>query len=145
MNKNRKLHFDKMYLKMAQLIANNSYAEKKKVGSLVVKNRTIISDGFNGTPAGFPNGCEYNIPSKKGKTLPEVLHAEENAITKLASSTNSSSGATMYITIPPCSRCARLIIQSNITRVVYVESYKNEEGIILLELAGVKIEQIEIS
>lgn len=148
MNKERKRHFDLIYLEMAKLIASSSYAKKKKVGCVVVKDNTIISDGFNGTPAGFSNTCEYETQFgeiTRLNTFLEVLHAEENAITKLARLGNSSQDATMYITVPPCIRCARLIVQSGLKRVVYAEPYKNTEGIDLLLKAGLVVEHIKKS
>jgi dCMP deaminase len=127
---------------MAQMIAENSYAEKKKVGCLIVQNRTIISDGFNGTPSGFGNACEGVL---NDKTLPEVLHAEENALMKLCRLGNSSNGASMYITVPPCPGCARLIVQAGISQVFYAEPYKNRDGIDLLIRANVFVKHIKLS
>lgn len=132
---------DKTYLSMAETWASLSKAQRKKVGCLIVKNGCIISDGFNGTPAGFDNCCE----DQKGSSLttkPEVLHAESNAITKLAKSTQSSIDATMYITINPCVECAKLIIQSEIKRVVYKEFYKDFEGVDLLSKANIQVHNI---
>ena len=142
----RQIDLDKAYLDMALRWSELSTAKRKKVGCLIVKNGAIISDGFNGTPKGFDNNCEYNPKpdvSHKIITKPEVLHAESNAITKLAKSTQSSVGSTMYITISPCVDCAKLIIQSGIERVVYGELYRNKDGINLLSKAGVKIHEIE--
>ena len=128
------VRLDAAYLSMAKVWGSLSEANRKKVGCLVVKNNQIISDGFNGTPTGFDNTCE----GEDGETKPEVLHAESNAITKLAKSTQSSDGATMYITISPCVDCAKLIIQSGIKRIVYGELYRNSDGIDLLGLAHIE-------
>lgn len=125
---------DKRYLRMARIWAENSYCERRKVGALMVKDRTIISDGFNGTPAGFENVCE----DETGTTKTYVLHAEANAITKVARSNNSSEGATLYITASPCLDCAKLIIQAGICRVVFNELYRITDGIDLLTRAGVE-------
>ena len=137
---------DSAYLKMAGVWAELSQAVRKKVGCLIVKGGSIISDGYNGTPRGFDNNCE--LPARHHLdmeliTKSEVLHAESNAITKLAKSTQSSCGATMYITISPCIECSKLIIQSNIERVVYENFYKNSEGIDLLNKAGIKVEHFQ--
>lgn len=132
--------FDKQYLRMAQIWANNSYCENAKVGCLIVKNGMIISDGFNGTPSGYPNVCENN----DGKTFSFVIHAEANAISKLAASANSSNGATLYCTLSPCIECAKLIVQSGIKRVVYIEQFKRTEGLDLLSNVGIEAEQIKI-
>ena len=134
-------NIDKTYLIMAETWAQLSKAQRKKVGCLIVKDGCIISDGFNGTPCGFNNSCE-NREELFLVTKPEVLHAESNAITKLAKSTQSSLGATMYITINPCIECAKLIIQSGITRVVYKDFYKDYQGINLLQKTKIKIENI---
>jgi len=136
----KQLQFDRSYLEMARIWANNSYCVRRKVGALLVKNRMIISDGYNGTPVGFDNVCE----DIEGKTLPYVLHAEANAISKVAKSNNSSEGATLYITASPCVECAKLIIQAGIIRVVYIDLYHNTDGIDLLKRAGIKVEQIAI-
>lgn len=125
---------------MAHVWAKNSYCERRKVGALIVKNRMIISDGYNGTPSGFENICE----DETGTTKPYVLHAEANAITKVAKSNNSSEGATLYITDSPCIECAKLIIQAGIQRVVYSKRYRITHGIDLLERAGVMVEQLEM-
>jgi len=138
---------DKTYLSMAHTWSKLSRATRKKVGCLIVKDGAIISDGYNGTPKGFDNTCEYNPnPNLHHKliTKPEVLHAESNAITKLAKSTQSSAGATMYITISPCVECAKLIIQSEISRVVYGKLYKNKDGLNLLRQAGINITELNI-
>ena len=131
---------DKRYLKMARIWAENSYCERRKVGAIVVKDQMIISDGYNGTPAGFENICE----DENNITKPYVLHAEANAITKLARSNNSSEGATLYITASPCIECAKLIIQAGIRRVVYSEKYRLEDGINLLKKANVIVDYIEL-
>lgn len=125
---------DTRYIRMALIWAENSYCVRRKVGALVVKNKMIISDGYNGTPSGFENVCEDD----NNVTKPYVLHAEANAITKLARSNNSSDGATMYITASPCIECAKLIIQSGIKRVVYGENYRLRDGLDLLERAGIE-------
>ena len=127
---------DYRYLRMARIWAENSYCRRRQVGALVVKDKMIISDGYNGTPSGFENVCE----DETGTTFPYVLHAEANAITKLARSSNNSDGATLYVTASPCIECAKLIIQSGIRRVVYAEKYRLTDGIDLLEKAGVKVE-----
>ena len=127
--------FDQRYLEMARIWAKNSYCTRRQVGALVVKNNMIISDGYNGTPSGFENVCEDD----NGVTKPYVLHAEANAITKLARSNNNSYGATIYITASPCIECAKLIIQSGIKRVVYGEKYRLMDGIELLERAGIEV------
>lgn len=175
--------YDKKYLKMAEIWATNSYAVRSKVGALIVKDGMIISDGYNGTPHGFDNTCEYRAgckfdtddswdfnytkcsktktdeigclqrdlrhcsefkecPNEILVTKPEVLHAEANAITKVAKSTNSSDGSTLYVTLSPCLECAKLIIQSGIKRVVYKDEYRIKDGIELLKKAGIEVEQI---
>lgn len=125
---------DKRYLRMAQIWAENSYCERRKVGAILVKDKMIISDGYNGTPAGFENICE----DEDGSTKPYVLHAEANAITKVARSNNSSDGSTLYVTASPCVECAKLIIQSGIRRVVFNDLYRLRDGIDLLSRAGVE-------
>ena len=132
--------FDMRYLQMARVWAENSYCVRRKVGALLVKDKMIISDGYNGTPAGFENICEDDM----GATKPYVLHAEANAITKIAKSGNSSLGATLYVTTSPCLECAKLIIQSGIKRVVYCEKYRIDDGIKLLERAGIECVFIEL-
>ena len=134
----KQLKFDRSYLRMAQVWAENSYCNRRKVGALIVKDKMIISDGYNGTPSGFENVCE----DEEGHTKPYVLHAEASAITKVAKSNNSSNGATLYVTAAPCMECAKLIIQSGIRRVVYLESYRLSDGIELLERAGIEVVQI---
>ena len=131
--------FDHSYLEMAEVWAQNSYCKRRKVGALIVKDKMIISDGYNGTPSGFENICE----DENGVTKPYVLHAEANAITKVAKSGNSSSGATLYVTASPCMECSKLIIQSGITRVVYRDAYRLMDGIELLKRAGIEVEQSE--
>ncbi len=125
---------DKRYLRMAQIWAENSYCERRKVGAILVKDKMIISDGYNGTPAGFENVCE----DTDGTTKPYVLHAEANAITKVARSNNSSEDSTLYVTASPCVECAKLIIQSGIRRVVFNDLYRLCDGIDLLKRAGVE-------
>lgn len=132
--------FDKRYLEMARIWGENSYCKRKKVGALIVSNKMIISDGYNGTPSGFENICE----DENNRTKPYVLHAEANAITKVAKSNNSSENATLYITTSPCLECAKLIIQSGIKRVVFSEKYRNQEGLKLLERAGIELVYIDI-
>jgi len=131
--------FDRRYLQMAQVWAKNSYCVRRQVGALLVKNRMIISDGYNGTPSGFENICE----DEHGITKSYVLHAEANAITKVAKSNNSSEGATLYITSSPCMECAKLIIQAGIKRVVYKDDYHKADGIELLSRAGIEINRYE--
>ncbi len=126
---------DRRYMRMAAIWAENSYCNRRKVGVLIVKNQMIISDGYNGTPAGFENVCE----DENGLTKPYVLHAEANAITKIARSNNSSEGATLYVTASPCIECAKLIIQAGIRRVVYAEKYRLEDGIELLKRANIEV------
>lgn len=140
MNYNEKQDLlDRRYLRMARIWAENSYCERRKVGALLVKDQMIISDGFNGTPAGFENVCE----DQNGSTKPFVLHAEANALTKVARSNNSSEGSTLYITASPCMECAKLIIQSGIRRIVFNELYRITDGIDLLKRAGVECIHID--
>ena len=131
--------FDRSYLRMAQIWAENSYCKRRKVGALLVKNNMIISDGYNGTPSGFENICE----DENGVTKPYVLHAEANAITKVAKSGNSSLGATLYVTASPCIECSKLIIQAGIKRVVYKDEYRLTDGVDLLRKAGITVEKID--
>ena len=131
---------DQTYMRMAKELAKLSYAERKKVGCLVVKDTQIISEGYNGTPKGFDNSCEYVNYVDEQYTKPEVLHAESNAITKLARSTNSSVGATLYCTLAPCFECSKLIIQAGIQKVVYQDMYA-KNGLALLDKAGVNVIQ----
>ncbi|MBR5334894.1 MAG: dCMP deaminase family protein [Bacteroidaceae bacterium] len=126
---------DVRYMRMAHIWAENSYCQRRKVGALIVKDKMIISDGYNGTPAGFENVCEDG----DGLTKPYVLHAEANAITKIARSNNNSDGATLYVTASPCIECAKLIVQAGIKRVVYSEKYRLTDGIDLLERAGIEV------
>ena len=133
---------DKTYMNMARELAKLSHAQRRKVGCLIVKDTHIIAEGLNGTPRGFDNNCEYVDHVDHFYTKPEVLHAESNAITKLARSTNSSKGSTLYVTCSPCFDCAKLIIQSGIERVVYDEEYKSQKGLLLLEKAGILVEGI---
>ncbi|MDR0543002.1 MAG: dCMP deaminase family protein [Dysgonamonadaceae bacterium] len=126
---------DKRYLRMAAIWAENSYCRRRQVGALIVNDKMIISDGYNGTPSGFENQCE----DENGLTQPYVLHAEANAITKIACSNNNSKGATLYVTASPCIECAKLIIQAGIKRVVYSEQYRLTEGIELLQRANIEI------
>lgn len=141
MNIKKQQEFDKRYARMALIWAENSYCTRRKVGALVVKDRMIISDGYNGTPTGFENICEDDNNTSK----PYVLHAEANAITKLAKSSNSSEGTTLYVTASPCIECAKLIIQAGIKRVVYTEKYRLTDGIDLLERAGIVVDYLELN
>ncbi|WP_314715530.1 dCMP deaminase family protein [Segatella salivae] len=135
----KQYNLDNRYLRMARIWAENSYCLRRQVGALVVKDKMIISDGYNGTPSGFDNVCEDN----EGVTYPYVLHAEANAITKLARSNNNSDGSTLYVTASPCIECAKLIIQAGIKRVVYAEKYRLEDGIDLLRRAGTEVIYME--
>ena len=132
---------DSRYLRMAHIWAENSYCTRRQVGALIVKDKMIISDGYNGTPSGFPNVCE----GADGLTLPCVLHAEANAIPKIARSGNHSDGATPYVPDAPCIECAKLIIQAGIRRVVYARSYRLTDGIDLLRRAGIEVEHLEVN
>ncbi|MBQ2128858.1 MAG: dCMP deaminase family protein [Prevotella sp.] len=138
---NKQRNLDHRYLRMARIWAENSYCQRRQVGALVVKDKMIISDGYNGTPSGFENVCE----DEQNVTKPYVLHAEANAITKLARSSNNSEGATIYITASPCIECAKLIIQAGIKRVVYGEHYRLTDGIELLQRAGIEVVFIDIN
>lgn len=131
----KKENLDKRYIRMARIWAENSYCKRRQVGALIVKDKMIISDGYNGTPSGFENVCE----DENNVTKPYVLHAEANAITKIARSSNSSDGATLYVTAAPCIECAKLIIQAGIKRVVYSSHYRLEEGIELLKRAQIEV------
>ena len=133
---------DQTYMAMAEELSKLSYAERKKVGCLIVKDTQIIAEGYNGTPTGFDNDCEYYDYVDEMYTKPEVLHAESNAITKLARSTNSSSESTLYVTLAPCFECSKLIIQAGIIRVVFKDKYRNN-GIGILNKAGIDISQIK--
>ncbi|NCP45346.1 MAG: CMP deaminase [Flavobacteriales bacterium CG18_big_fil_WC_8_21_14_2_50_32_9] len=139
-NEEKQLRYDLAYLKMAKEWSKLSHCERKQVGALVVKDRMIISDGYNGVPTGFDNCCEDEI----GKTLWYVLHAEANALMKLAKSTNNANGATLYITLSPCKECSKLILQAGIQRVVYCTNYKDDSGISFLKEAGIEVCCIEI-
>ena len=131
---------DERYMRMARIWAENSYCKRRQVGALLVKNKMIISDGYNGTPYGFENNCE----DENNVSLPYVLHAEANAITKVARSNNSSDGATLYVTASPCIECAKLIIQAGIVRVVCGEEYRIRDGIELLRQAGIQVDFIPV-
>ncbi len=134
MTRHKQETLDRRYLRMAAIWAENSYCNRRKVGAIIVNDRMIISDGYNGTPAGFENVCE----DESGLTKPYVLHAEANAITKVARSNNSSQGSTLYVTASPCVECAKLIIQSGIRRVVFNELYRITDGVDLLRRAGIE-------
>ena len=137
----KQVKLDSRYLRMARIWAENSYCQRRQVGALVVKDKMIISDGYNGTPSGFENVCEDD----NNVTKPYVLHAEANAITKLARSSNNSDGSTIYITASPCIECAKLIIQAGIRRVVYGEKYRLTDGIELLERAGIEVVFMDVN
>ena len=128
------------YLRMARIWAENSYCVRRQVGALIVKDKMIISDGYNGTPSGFENICEDDL----GKTKPYVLHAEANAITKVAKSANNCDGATLYVTASPCIECSKLIIQAGIKRIVYSDRYRSDDGLELLRRGGIECIQVEI-
>lgn len=130
---------DRRYLRMAQIWAENSYCKRRQVGALIVKNKMIISDGYNGTPSGFENVCEEDNVTK-----PYVLHAEANAISKIARSHNSSDGATLYVTSSPCLECSKLIIQAGIRRVVFSEHYRLDDGLNLLRRAGIEVDELKL-
>lgn len=132
---NKKERYDRAYMRMAEEWAKLSHCQRKQVGAIIVKNRMIISDGYNGTPTGFENCCE----DEQGQTKWYVLHAEANAILKVASSTQSCEGATLYITMSPCKECSKLIHQAGIKRVVYKNFYKDDDGLKFLEKAGVEL------
>ena len=134
------LRYDLAYLRMAKEWAKLSHCTRKQVGALLVKNGVIISDGYNGTPSGFPNTCENDI----GETHWYVLHAEANAILKVAKSTNNSHGSTLYITLSPCKDCCKLILQSGITRMVYLDAYKDTTAIDFLKNSGIEVVQREL-
>ena len=133
------MKFDQRYMEMASVWAKNSYCKRLQVGALIVKDKMIISDGYNGTPSGFENICE----DESGATKPYVLHAEANAITKVAKSGNSSEGSTLYVTASPCIECAKLIIQCGIKRVVYRDEYRLTDGVDLLRRAGIEVEKVD--
>lgn len=138
-NEKKQLRYDIAYLKMALEWANLSHCERKKVGALIVKDKMIISDGYNGTPTGYNNCCE----DESGETLWYVLHAEANALTKIAKSNHNANGATLYITLSPCKECSKLILQAGIKRVVYINSYKDQAGLEFLKESGIQLTQIE--
>ncbi len=138
-NKEKQLRYDSAYLKMAKEWAKLSHCTRKQVAALIVKDRMIISDGYNGTPTGYDNCCEDD----DGDTLWYVLHAEANALTKIAKSNHNANGATLYITLSPCKECSKLILQAGINRVVYINGYKDTSGIDFLEASGIKVSQIE--
>ena len=131
--------FDDRYLEMAAIWAKNSYCKRRQVGALIVKDKMIISDGYNGTPSGFENVCE----DETGATKPYVLHAEANAISKVAKSGNSSEGSTLYVTASPCIECSKLIIQAGIKRIVYRDEYRLTDGVDLLRRAGIEVEKVD--
>ena len=135
----KKQELDYRYLRMATIWSENSYCERRKVGALIVKNKMIIIDGFNGTPTGFENVCE----DENNVSKPYVLHAEANAITKIARSGNNSDGATLYVTDSPCIECSKLIIQAGIRRVVYRDAYRLQDGPDLLRKSGIEVEQVD--
>ena len=140
-SREKQIEFDRRYLQMAKIWAQNSYCKRKQVGAIIVKGRMIISDGYNGTPEGFENVCE----DENNVTKPYVLHAEANAITKVAKSNNSSEASTLYVTTSPCMECSKLIIQSGIKRVVFSELYRNkDEGLSLLERAKIEIVHLPV-
>ena len=130
---------DRRYLRMAEIWAENSYCQRRKVGALIVKDKMIISDGYNGTPSGFENVCE----DENNLTKPYVLHAEANAITKIARSSNNSDGATLYVTDSPCIECAKLIIQAGIKRVIYARDYRLNDGVELMKRAGIRVLRLD--
>lgn len=140
MKDNKQVLLDKRYLRMAAIWSENSYCKRRQVGALLVKDKMIISDGYNGTPSGFENNCE----EEDNTTKPYVLHAEANAITKVARSNNSSDNATLYVTSSPCIECAKLIIQAGIVRVIYSEKYRLEDGINLLKRAGIEVHYLDL-
>ena len=135
--KSKQRLLDERYLRMARVWAENSYCQRRQVGALLVKGHAIISDGYNGTPSGFENVCE----DEEGRTKAYVLHAEANAITKVAKSANNCDGSTLYITAAPCIECSKLIIQAGIRRVVYSDDYRSEEGLDLLRRVGIECVQ----
>jgi len=138
--RNKQFLLDQRYLKMASIWAQNSYCKRRQVGALLVKDKMIISDGYNGTPSGFENNCE----DENNRTFPYVLHAEANAISKVAKSNNSSDGATLYVTSSPCLECSKLIIQAGIRRVVFYDNYRLEDGIDLLRKADIEVVQVDL-
>ena len=141
MDKHKQIELDRRYLRMAKIWSENSYCSRRQVGALIVKDKMIISDGFNGTPSGFENICE----DENSVTKPYVLHAEANAITKIARSGNNSNGSTLYVTDSPCIECAKLIIQAGIKRVIYSREYRLTDGVDLLRRAGIEVQYIPTS
>ncbi|NQY66341.1 MAG: dCMP deaminase family protein [Flavobacteriales bacterium] len=139
-DKAKQERYDKAYLRLALEWGKLSHCTRKKVGAIIVKNGMIISDGYNGTPGGFDNSCE----SSDGKTLWYVLHAEANAIMKVAKSTNNSHGSTLYLTLSPCKECSKLILQAGITRVVFINAYKDDAGLAFLKQSEIEVDQINI-
>lgn len=137
----KQMELDSRYLRMARIWSENSYCQRRRVGALIVKDKRIISDGYNGTPSGFENVCE----DEDHLTKPYVLHAEANAITKIARSNNNSDGSTLYVTDSPCVECSKLIIQAGIRRVVYAREYRLTDGIELLRRAGIEVEYHSIN
>ena len=137
----KKIELDKRYLRMARIWSENSYCKRRQVGALIVKDKMIISDGYNGTPSGFENICE----DENNVTYPYVLHAEANAITKIARSNNNSEGATLYVTDAPCIECSKLIIQAGIKRVVYSRQYRLDDGLQLLKKANIEVVYLDIN
>ena len=140
MTDRKQLELDKRYMRMAFIWSENSYCKRRQVGAILVKDKMIISDGYNGTPSGFENVCE----DEQNVTKPYVLHAEANAITKVARSNNSSDGATLYVTSSPCIECAKLIIQAGIRRVVYADSYRLSDGVELLKKAKIELISVDL-
>lgn len=140
MTDRKQLELDKRYMRMAFIWSDNSYCKRRQVGAILVKDKMIISDGYNGTPSGFENVCE----DEQNVTKPYVLHAEANAITKVARSNNSSDGATLYVTSSPCIECAKLIIQAGIRRVVYADSYRLSDGVELLKKANIELISVDL-
>ena len=138
-SKEKQLRYDRAYLRMAQTWSELSHCDRKKVGAIIVKDGMIISDGFNGTPSGFDNCCE----NEEGETRWYVLHAEANAILKVAKSTHNCHNATLYLTLSPCKDCSKLVVQSGIKRLVFMNAYKDLSGVEFLKEAGIEIEQIE--
>tara|TARA_R110002050_G_scaffold82958_4_gene177161 strand:+ start:5201 stop:5638 length:438 start_codon:yes stop_codon:yes gene_type:complete len=135
---NKQLRYDKAYLRMAKTWSELSHCSRKQVGAIIVKDRMIISDGFNGSPSGFDNCCE----NEQGETHWYVLHAEANAILKVAKSTHNCHGSTLYLTLSPCKECSKLVVQSGIKKIVYINEYKDRSGVDFLESAGVEVQQI---
>lgn len=138
-SREKQLRYDKAYLRMAKTWSDLSHCNRKQVGAIIVKDGMIISDGYNGTPSGFDNCCE----DENGETRWYVLHAEANAILKVAQSTHNCHGATLYLTLSPCKECSKLVVQSGIKKVVFMNAYKDDSGIRFLESAGIEIAQIE--